>query len=72
MSRVLVDSNVILDVLTEDQTWFEWSSGQLADCPEQGGLLINPIIGSDMKVVMIQSTYSKSILSNICKHKLHS
>jgi len=25
MTDMLVDSNVILDVLTEDPQWFEWS-----------------------------------------------
>lgn len=25
MKNVLVDSNVILDILTEDVNWFEWS-----------------------------------------------
>jgi predicted nucleic acid-binding protein len=54
MSSVLVDSNVILDVLTEDQTWFEWSSGQLADSAEQGGLLINPIIYAEISIGFIQ------------------
>ena len=26
MSAILVDSNVILDVLSEDADWFDWSS----------------------------------------------
>jgi len=26
----LVDSNVLLDVITEDETWIEWSSNALA------------------------------------------
>ena len=26
MTEILVDSNVILDVLTEDPQWFKWSS----------------------------------------------
>jgi predicted nucleic acid-binding protein len=26
MTAILVDSNVLLDVLTEDERWFEWSS----------------------------------------------
>ena len=29
MTPVLVDSNVILDVLTEDPLWFDWSSQAL-------------------------------------------
>ncbi len=32
MSRVLVDANVLLDVLTEDEQWFDWSAAQLDAC----------------------------------------
>ena len=30
----LVDSNVLLDVLTEDPTWEQWSTAALADAAE--------------------------------------
>jgi hypothetical protein len=39
-----VDSTVILDVVTEDPLWGEWSSSRLARCAEGGMLVINPII----------------------------
>ena len=29
MSRVLVDANVLLDVLTDDPHWYDWSARQL-------------------------------------------
>jgi predicted nucleic acid-binding protein len=44
MSDVLVDSNVILDLLTEDREWFEWSVGAMAQAADTGRLVINPII----------------------------
>jgi predicted nucleic acid-binding protein len=50
MSRVLVDSNVILDVMTEDLRWFDWSSRTLADLAETSELLINPIIYAELSV----------------------
>ncbi|APB33386.1 Putative nucleic acid-binding protein, contains PIN domain [Gloeomargarita lithophora Alchichica-D10] len=50
MSGFLVDSNVLLDVLTADPTWFEWSAAQLADCTERGRLLINPIIYAEVSI----------------------
>jgi hypothetical protein len=31
VSDTLVDSHVILDVLTEDDKWLDWSSSQLAE-----------------------------------------
>ena len=50
MSRVLVDSNVLLDVMTEDGNWLEWSSGALARCAEEGVLCINPVIYAEVSV----------------------
>jgi predicted nucleic acid-binding protein len=47
---VLVDSNVLLDVLTEDPTWFDWSSRALARCADQHGLVINPIVYAEVSV----------------------
>jgi predicted nucleic acid-binding protein len=46
----LVDSNVLLDVITEDRTWSQWSSDALARAADDGGLFINPIIYSEVSV----------------------
>ena len=45
MVGILVDSNVILDVLTEDATWYPWSSSALERCANEGLLDISPISG---------------------------
>ena len=50
MSLVLVDSNVIIDVLTEDAEWFPWSSAALERAAESDVLVINPIIYSEVSV----------------------
>ena len=50
MPGVLVDSNVLLDVLTEDPVWFNWSAEQLAMMAESFALIINPIIYSEVSV----------------------
>lgn len=50
MSRVLVDANVLLDVLTEDARWYAWSAEQLDACATQGQLCINPIIYAEVSV----------------------
>jgi len=47
---ILVDSNVILDILTEDKKWFPWSSETLADYAEQNELVINPIIYAEVSI----------------------
>jgi predicted nucleic acid-binding protein len=50
MADVLVDSNVILDVVTEDADWLDWSSAQLETLAESNTLLINPIIYSEVSI----------------------
>ena len=47
---VLVDSNVILDVVSEDPVWFEWSAEKIAECVEKDLLIINPIIYAEVSV----------------------
>ncbi len=47
---MLVDSNVLLDLLTEDETWLDWSSEALADAAEAGPLFINPIVYAEVSV----------------------
>lgn len=46
----LVDSNVLLDILTEDPAWEEWSTDALADAAEAGPLFINPIVYSEVSM----------------------
>ena len=50
MADILVDSNVILDVVTEDPKWYEWSAAQLEKLAESHTLVINPIIYSEVSV----------------------
>lgn len=50
MGVVLVDSNVILDVLTEDAQWLDWSAEALAQAAEVDVLVINPIIYAEVSV----------------------
>ena len=50
MTAVLVDSNVLLDVLTEDERWFAWSSDTLAACADDSVLAINPIIFAEVSI----------------------
>ena len=44
----LVDSNVILDVVTEDPAWIDWSSSMLAAAAQEGRLIINPVIYAEV------------------------
>ncbi|HVD90847.1 MAG TPA: type II toxin-antitoxin system VapC family toxin [Vicinamibacterales bacterium] len=44
----LVDSNVLFDVLQEDEEWLDWSASMLAQAAERGALAINPIIYAEV------------------------
>jgi predicted nucleic acid-binding protein len=44
----LVDTCVLLDVLTEDPKWADWSESAIADARDYGDLAINPIIYAEV------------------------
>ncbi len=50
MAYVMVDSNVLLDVLTEDAAWFAWSSGTLEQYTQEHILVINPVIYAEVSI----------------------
>jgi predicted nucleic acid-binding protein len=50
VSSVLVDSNVLLDIMTEDPQWFSWSADALARAAETMRLVINPIIYAEVSI----------------------
>jgi Predicted nucleic acid-binding protein, contains PIN domain len=50
MPNVLVDSNVLLDILTEDPIWYEWSASAIEEFAETSVLMINPIIYAEVSV----------------------
>jgi predicted nucleic acid-binding protein len=50
VSDTLVDSNVLLDVLTEDPTWYAWSSEAIESRAERSVLVIDPIIYAEVSI----------------------
>ncbi len=50
MQKILVDSNVILDIFTQDPQWFEWSDEQLTRLADMQTLCINPIIYTEVSI----------------------
>ncbi|MBM4164838.1 MAG: type II toxin-antitoxin system VapC family toxin [Lentisphaerae bacterium] len=44
---ILVDTNVIIDVLTDDPAWAEWSIAQL-EGHSDSGLVINPVVYAEL------------------------
>ena len=48
--EVLVDSNVLLDVLTEDTRWYRQSVARIETLIEQSVLVINPVIYAEVSI----------------------
>lgn len=47
---MLVDTNVILDVATNDPRWCEWSAQALETAAERCTLVVNPIIYAEVSI----------------------
>jgi predicted nucleic acid-binding protein len=50
MSAVLVDSNILLDVMTEDASWLSWSVSAIERAADTSRLVINPVIYAEASV----------------------
>jgi predicted nucleic acid-binding protein len=50
MTEILVDSNVILDVATEDPRWLPWSARALEDAAETSLLVVNPLVYAEVSI----------------------
>lgn len=48
--KVLVDSNVLIDILQDDEHWFQWSSRQLAPLINARRLVLNPIVYAEVSI----------------------
>lgn len=46
----LVDSNVLLDIVTDDPTWSAWSSAALAEAFDNGRVVLNPTVYAEVSV----------------------
>lgn len=46
----LVDSNVILDLVTDDPKWGSWSAEALSRAADESALAINPLIFAEVSV----------------------
>ena len=50
MSGTFVDTNVLLDLATNDATWADWSERQLDAASLRGPLLINDVVYAELSV----------------------
>jgi predicted nucleic acid-binding protein len=50
MKPILVDSNVLLDVSTDDPDWSSWSSEALERAANEATLVINPLVYAEVSI----------------------
>ena len=50
MDAVLVDSNILLDVATNDPAWGDWSAEALERTADQAILVINPLVYAEVSI----------------------
>jgi predicted nucleic acid-binding protein len=50
MVAVLIDSNVLLDVITEDSRWFAWSAQAIERAADRYRLVVNPVIFAEVSI----------------------
>lgn len=46
----LIDSNVLLDILTDDPAWSRWSSQTLERVLDEGDAVLNPLVYAEVSV----------------------
>jgi predicted nucleic acid-binding protein len=50
MTAVLIDSNVLLDVMTEDEGWFAWSAEAVDRAADRHRLVINAVVYAEVSI----------------------
>jgi predicted nucleic acid-binding protein len=59
----LVDSNVLIDALTNDPVWYRWSAERLDERARLGVLLINEIVYAELSVQIDTETELLGLLA---------
>ena len=63
MKPVLVDSNVLLDIATEDPVWYQWSASALEAAASEATLVLNPLVYAEVSVAFSKIESLESALS---------
>jgi predicted nucleic acid-binding protein len=60
----LIDTNVLLDLLTEDPRWTGWSIGQIDIAASRGRLAINEIVYAELSVRFAKNELYDAVLDD--------
>lgn len=62
MPATLVDTNVLLDLFTNDPVWSDWSVKALESASETGPLLINDVVYAELSVRFATATALDAVI----------
>jgi len=68
--RTLVDANVLLDVITHDPRWEQWSENALREAAERSILAINPIVFAEVSTKFDRIEDTNAALSDFAREPL--
>ena len=61
----IVDTNVLVDVLTEDSAWLDWSAEQLDRQAAQGPVIANEVIYAELSMGLADETAVENALAEL-------
>ncbi len=47
---ILIDSNILIDIFTEDDKWFDWSANKVAELSQFHQFVLNPMILAEISM----------------------
>lgn len=62
---ILVDTNVLVDILEDDQEWAEWSLSQLYHQSKIHALVINPVIYAELSLTFTTHEALDAVLQSM-------
>lgn len=68
--KTLVDSNVLLDIITQDEQWAAWSESALRNAAEHSVLAINPIIFAEVSMKFARIEDADAVLADFAREPL--
>lgn len=68
--KTLVDTNVLLDIITSDESWGDWSASALRKAAEHSALAINPIIFAEVSMKFARIEDADAVLADFVREPL--
>lgn len=62
---ILVDSNILLDIVTDDPNWRPWSQTALADALLAGAVAINQLVYAEVSIAYKQAATLDAVLTRL-------